>query len=146
MKYKSLNCSVRTCSKFRKMKTTILLFAVIFGYITPTYSQLNRHRRTDATSEQFQNKKNDDFGNYSFDKFGNYKFDKFSEFLSKRADDSFNMSPTRPAPSQFTEIYSRDKMPCFHPKSGDEMPCFKPTDTFPMRVFKPKDVIWGILW
>ena len=122
------------------MKTTILLFAVIFGYITPTYSQLNRHRETDATSEQFQNKKNDDFGNY--------KFDKFSDFLSNRERDSFKMSPTRPAPSKFTEeiYYSGDNMPCFHPKSGDNMPCGKPTGTFPMRVFKPKNVIWGILW
>ena len=120
------------------MKTTLLLFAVIFGYITPTYSQLNRHHRTDSTNEQFQNKKNNDFGNY--------KFDKFSGPLSDRASDSFNVLPTRPAPSKFTEIYSGDKMPCFHPKSGDKMPCFKPTGTFPMRVFKPKDVIWGILW
>ena len=60
------------------MKTTILLFALIFGYITPTYSQLNRHRKTDATPEQFQNKKNDDFGNYKF-------VDKFSDSLSDRA-------------------------------------------------------------
>jgi hypothetical protein len=122
------------------MKTTILLFAVIFGCITPTYSQLNRRRKTDATREQFQNKKNDGLGNY--------KFDKFSDFLSNKARDSFNMSPTRPARRKFTEeIYSGDnRMPCFHPKSGDKMPCFKPTDTFPMRIFKPKDVIWGILW
>lgn len=139
MKYKSLNCSERTCSKIPKMKTTILLFAVIFGYITPTYSQLNSHRKLDATSEQFRNKKNDDFGNY--------KFDKFSGFLSGRTRDIFNMSPTRPAPTKSTtEIYSGDKMPCFHPKSGDKMPCYKPTDTFHMRVFKPKDVIWGILF
>jgi hypothetical protein len=129
------------------MKITVLLFAVIFGYITPTYSQLNRHRKTDATSEQFQNKKNDDFGNYKFDKFGKDKFDKYSDFLSDRARDSFNMLPTRPAPSKFTEeTYSRNKMPCVHPKSGDNMPCIKPTGNFPMRVFKPKDVIWGILW
>ena len=134
-------------AKFRKMKTTILLFAVIFGYITPTYSQLNRHRRTDATSEQFQNKKNDDFGNYSFDKFGNYKFDKFSDFLSKRERDIFNMSPTRPALSSSQRKYiQRNNMPCFHPKSGDKMPCLKPTGTFPMRVFKPKNVIRRILW
>ena len=128
------------------MKTTILLLAVIFGYITPTYSQLNRHRKTDATSEQFRNKKNDDFGNYKFDKFS--KFDLFSSSLSERARDSFNnMLPTRPAPSKsIEEIYSGDKMPCFHPKSGDNMPCFKPAGTFPMRVFKPKNVIWGILW
>ena len=122
------------------MKTTILLFALIFGYITPTYSQLNRHRKTDATPEQFQNKKNDDFGNYMF-------LDKFSGSLSDRARDNFNMSPTRPAPSKFTEeIYSGDNMPCLHPKSGDDMPCFKPKGIFPMRVFKPKNVIWGILW
>lgn len=113
------------------MKTTILLFAVIFGYITPTYSQLNRHRKTDPTTEQFQDKKNDDFGSYNF-------FDKFSGSLSY----SF-----RPAPSKFTEeIYSGDAMPCFHPKSGDALPCFKPKDIFPMRVFKSKNVIWGILW
>jgi hypothetical protein len=132
-------------AKFRKMKTTILLFAVIFGYITPTYSQLNRHRETDATTEQFQNKKSDDFGNYKFVNFSNYKVDKFNDFLSNRSRDIFNTSPTRPAPSQFTEIYSRDKMPCFHPKSGDRMPCIKSTVTFPMRVFKDKNVIWGIL-
>ena len=122
------------------MKTTILLFALIFGYITPTYSQLNRHRKTDAATEQFQNKKSDDFGNYKF-------ADKFSGSLSDRARDSFNMSPLRPAPSKsIEEIYSGDNMPCFHPKSGDDMPCLKPTGIFPMRVFKPKNVIWGILW
>jgi hypothetical protein len=122
------------------MKTTILLLVLIFGYITPTFSQLNRHRKMDAASEQFQNKKNDDFGNY---KFG----DKFSGAWSHRGLDSFNMSPIRPAPGKFAEeIYSQDNMPCFHPKSGDDMPCLKPKGVFPMRVFKPKNVIWGILW
>ena len=126
-------------AKFRNMKTTILLFAVIFGYVTPTYSQLNRQPETDARSEQFQNKKNDDFRNY--------KFDKFSDFLSKRERDIFNMSPTRPALSSSQRKYiQRNNMPCFHPKSGDNMPCFEPTGTFHMRIFKPKDVIWGILW
>src|SRR5688500_29673 len=121
------------------MKTAILLFAVIVGYITPTYSQLNRHRKADATSEQFQNK-----GNYYF---GNYKFDKFSGSLRDWARDGSNMLPTRPKPSELTEeIYSGDNMPCFHPKSGESIPCLKPTGTFPMRVFKPKNVIWGILW
>jgi hypothetical protein len=100
------------------MKTTILLFAVIFGYITPTYSQLNRHLETDTTSEQFQNKTIDDFGNYKVVKFSNYKVDKFNDFLNNRAHDIFNMSPTRPAPSQFTEIYSQDNMPCSHPSQG----------------------------
>src|SRR5688572_15931427 len=119
------------------MKTTILLLTVIFGYITPTYSQLNRHRKLDTTSDQFQNKKNDDFGNY--------KFDKFSGSLNDWTRNSFNM--LRPAPSKFTEeIYSEDNMPCLHPKSGDNMPCLKPTGTFHMRVFKPKNVTWGILW
>jgi len=126
--------------KSEKMKTTILLFVLIFGYITPTYSQLNHHRKTDVTAEQFQNKKNDDFGNYKF-------FDKFNGAWSDRALDSFKMLPVRPAPSKFTEkIYSRNTMPCFHPKSGDVMPCFKPKGIFPMRVFKPENVIWGILW
>jgi hypothetical protein len=117
-------------AKFRKMKTSILLFAVIVGYITPTYSQLNHHRKMYLGSEQFPNKRNDDFSNY--------KFDKFSGALSDREHDSFNMSPTRPAPSKLDEgIYSGDKIPCFHPMSGDQMPCFKPTDKFHMRVFKP---------
>lgn len=131
------------------MKTTILLFVVIFGYITPTYSQLNRHRKTDAKIEQFQNKKNDDFGNYKFDKFSgsNFNLDKFTGPLSDRSRNSFNMSRKRPETSKFTEkIYSGYNMPCLHPKSGDEMPCLKPTGTFPMRIFKPKNVIWGILW
>ena len=129
------------------MKTTLLLIAVIFGYITPTYSQLNRQRETDATNEQFQNKKNDDFGNHKFDKFSNYKVDKFSDFLSNRERDIFNMSSKRAAPSNSQRKYIRvNNMPCFHPKSGDNMPCVKPTGTFPMRVFKPKNVIWGILW
>jgi hypothetical protein len=129
------------------MKTTILLFAVIFGYITPTYSQLNRQPETDARSEQFQNKKNDDFRNYKFDKIGDYKPDKFSDFLSNRERDIFNLSPTRPAPSSSQRKYiQRNNMPCFHPKSGDKMPCFEPMGTFHMRVFKPKDTIWGILW
>ena len=129
------------------MKTTILLFAVIFGYITPTYSQLNRHRKTDTTSEQFQNKKNDDFINYKFDKFSDYKFDKFSDFLSNRERDIFNMSPIWPAPSSSQRIYiQRNNMPCFHPKSGEKMPRFEPKGTFHMRVLEPKDLIWGILW
>ena len=128
------------------MKTTILLFAVMLGYLTPIYSQLNRHVESDVKIEQFQ-KKGDDFGTYKFDTFGNYKSDKFSDFLSKRDHDSFNIPSTRPAPCKSTEeIYSGDNMPCFHPKSGDNMPCFKPTGTFHMRVFKPKNVIWGILW
>jgi hypothetical protein len=127
------------------MKTTILIFAVIFGYITPTYSQVNRHREADATSEQFQNKKNDDFGNYRFDNFSNYKLDKFTDFLSNQ--ESFNLLPTRPAPSNSQSKYIQgNNMPCFHPKSGDKMPCYKPTDTFPMRIFNPENVIWGILW
>src|SRR5688500_20202528 len=100
------------------MKTTILLFAVTFRYITPTYSQLNRQPETDARSEQFQNKKNDDFRNYKFDKFNDYKFDKFSDFLSNRERDIFNMSPTRPALSSSQRKYiQRNNMPCFHPKS-----------------------------
>jgi hypothetical protein len=128
------------------MKTTILLFAVIFGYITPTYSQLNRQPETDAWSEQFQNKKNDE-GNYKFDKFSDYKFDKFSDFLSNRERDIFNTSTRRPAPSSPQRKYiQRNNMPCFHPKSGDKMPCFEPMGTFHMRVFNPKNVIWGILW
>ena len=126
------------------MKTTIL-FAVILGYITPTYSQLNRHHKMEATSEQFQNKKNDDFGNYTFYKFST--FDNLSGSSSDRPRGSFNVLPERPALSKSTkEIYSGYNMPCLHPKSGDNMPCLKPTGTFPMRVFKPKDVIWGILW
>jgi hypothetical protein len=119
------------------MKIAILLLALIFGYTTPIYSQLNRHRKTDATTEQYQNKMNADFSNYKF-------VDKFSGSLSDRWRDSFNMSPMRPAPS--AEIYSGDNMPCVHPKSGDEMPCLKPNGMFHMRVFKPKNGIWGILW
>ena len=123
------------------MKTTILLLALIFGYVTPIYSQLNLHRKTDRTPEQFQNKRNDDFGNYKFN-------DKFSGSWSDWTRDSFNMSPTRPGADKFTEeIYSGgDNMPCFQPKTGDDMPCLKPEGVFPMRVFKPKNVIWGILW
>ncbi|HTE29566.1 MAG TPA: hypothetical protein VK666_04280 [Chryseolinea sp.] len=129
------------------MKTTLLLFGVIFGYITPAYSQLNSHRETDGTRGQFQIKKNDDFGNYKFDKFGNYKVDRFTDFLSNRERDGFNMLPTRPAPSSSpTQYIKQNNMPCFHPKSGDNMPCFKPIETFPMRIFNPEDVIWGTLW
>jgi hypothetical protein len=129
------------------MKITILLFAVIFGYITPTYSQLNRHPKTDTTSEQFQNRKNYDFLNYKFDKFYNYQFDKFKDFLGNRERDIFNMSSTRSAPSSSQGKYIQlNNMPCFHPKSGDNMPCFEPMGTFHMRVFKPTDTIWGILW
>ena len=122
------------------MKTAILLFALIFGYLTPTYSQLNPHRKTDTTTEQSQNKRKDDFGNYKFD-------EKYSGAWSGRALDSFTLLPVRPAPGKFTEeIHSRYNMPCLQPKSGDDMPCFKPKGIFPMRVFKPKNVIWGILW
>jgi hypothetical protein len=129
------------------MKTTILLFVVIFGCITPTYSQLNRHRKTDTTSEHFQNRKNYDFLNYKFDKFYNYQFDKFSDFLGNMEHDIFNMSPARSAPSSSRSKYiQRNGMPCFHPKSGEKMPCFEPMGTFHMSVFKPTDTIWGILW
>ncbi|MEJ7647060.1 MAG: hypothetical protein WKF87_20850 [Chryseolinea sp.] len=128
------------------MKTTILLFAAVLGYITPTYSQLNRDRE-EVPSELYQNKLNYDFGNVNFDKSGNYKFDIFNNFLRTRDRDTLNWLPTRPAPGKSVEkIYSGDNMPCFHPKSGDNMPCSEPTGTFPMRVFKPKNVIWGILW
>jgi hypothetical protein len=121
------------------MKATILLFAVILGYITPAYSQLNRHRKTGIPSVQPHNKKADDFGSL--------KLYKSTDFLHNRKRDIFDMSPTRPALTEFTkEVYSGHKMPCVHPKSGDKMPCFKPTDTFHMRILKPKDVIWGILW
>ena len=138
---KSLNCNPSTdCEIQKKMKTTILLFAVIFGYITPTYSQLNRHHQKGARTEQFQIKKNDDFGNYKF-------ADKFSDAWSARAQDSFNLLPTRPGTIKLTkEIYSGDDMPCFQPKSGDYMPCIKPDGLFSMRVYKPESVIWGILW
>jgi hypothetical protein len=131
------------------MKTTIvLLFVVIFGSTTRTYSQLSRQRGTDARRDQFQSKKYDDFGNYNFDKFSfnkvdkfsNNYFDKFNDFLSKR-------ERNRPAQGNSQSGYmQRNNMPCFHPKSGDNMPCFKPTGAFSMRVFKPKDATWGILW
>jgi len=121
------------------MKTTILLLALIFGYITPIYSQINLQRKTDAPPQPVQIEENSDFGNYKF-------VDKFSDAWSNRAL-SFNMSPLRPAPRKFTEdVYPRYDMPCFQPKSGEDMPCLKPKGTFNMRVFKPKDVIWGILW
>jgi hypothetical protein len=127
---KFLNSIARIYYKIKKMKTTILLFALIFGYLTPAYSQLNHHRKTDTTTVQFQIKKIDEFGNIKFvNKFGS----------------SVNLG-SRHAPTKFTEeIHSRNVMPCFQPKSGDDMPCSKPKGSFPMRVFKPKNVIWGIL-
>ena len=79
----------KNSSQNPKMKATILLFALIVGCIIPTTSQINRHRKTDASTEQFsgkQNKKNDDIGTYKF-------VDKFSGSLSDRALDSFIMSP-----------------------------------------------------
>jgi hypothetical protein len=130
---------------FRKMKTAILLFAVIFGYITPTYSQLNRQRETGPRSDQFQNKMYGDFGTYKFDnykidKFSNFNFNKFNDFLSSR-------ERNRPAPGNSQNSYiQRNNMRCFHPKSGDKMPCFELTDEFSMRIFKPENVIWGTLW
>ena len=120
------------------MKTTILLFAVIFGYITPTYSQIDPDNKTDAGNELFRN--------YDF---GNYKFDIPTGSWSNKVSNSFNMLPTRFASIKSTvEISPVDKMPCFHPKSGDRMPMpwFKPTDTFSPGVFKPKNVTWGILF
>ena len=131
----------------QKMKTTILLFAAILGYITPAYSQLNRAGEAETTGEHFKNKMNYDFGNDSFGKTGNYKFDVFNNFLSTRERYALKWLPMQPTPSKSVdEIYSGDNMPCFHPKSGDNMPCFAPTGTFPMRVFKPTNVVWGILW
>lgn len=129
------------------MKTTILLFALSFGCIIPTYSQINIHRKTDAGTDQFlgkKNKKNDDFGNYKF-------VDKFSDAWSDRALDIFDMSPMRvrsrvprpaqsPGASKFTkEVYSEDHMPCLKPK-GNYIPCFNP------KGLKPESVTWGTLW
>jgi len=143
--HKSLNCIVG--SKGTQTMKTILLSAIILGYITPTYSQVNQHRETGAPREPFQNNTNFDFGNELFDKSGNYKFDIFNNFLSTRERDTLNWLPMRPIPGKsVVVIYSGNNMPCFHPKSGDNMPCFEPTGTFPMRVFNPKNVIWGILW
>jgi hypothetical protein len=134
-------------AKLRKMKTTILLFAVIFGCIAPTYSQLNRHRKGGTTSELFQKKTSEPFQNKKNYDFGNYNFDKFNGRLSYGTSYSLDISPTRPAPNQHpAEIHSRYKMPCLHPKSGDQMPWCKPTGTFHMRVFKTNDVNWGILY
>jgi hypothetical protein len=118
------------------MKTNILLLALVFGCMIPTYSQLNLHRKLDAAPEQLQNKKNSDFDKYNF-------VDKFGAPLSNPAE----MSPMIPGQNKFSDkIQSRNAMPCFHPKSGDKMPCLNPSGNFPMRVFKPKDVTWGILW
>ena len=89
--YNSLHCISSPGAKDRKMKTTILLFAVIFGCVAPAFSQLNPHHKTDPDSEQFKNKKYYDFGIYSFDKFSNDYVDKFNDFLSKR-------ERNRPAP------------------------------------------------
>ena len=107
------------------MKTTILLLVLIFGYIAPTYSQLNRQRQIEGTIERFQNKTPDQFPNKKNDDFSSYKFaDKFGGLWSYRMPDSFDRSPVRPAPNRFpNEIYTRYGMPCFHPKSGDPMPC-----------------------
>jgi hypothetical protein len=127
------------------MKTPLLLLALIFGYMAPTYPQPSRHLEMDSTSEHFRTKKNDDFGRYQFHNFKNYQFDKFTGFLSTRY--NFNLLPEGPAQGNSPMKYSRwNNMPCFHPKSGDNMPCLKPTDTFPMRIFNPENVIWGILW
>ena len=105
------------------MKPTILLFALIFACAIPTYSQMNRHRKTDATTEQFSvnpNKKNDVFGNYKF-------VDKFGGSLNDTVHDSFTMLPILPAPSKYTnEIYS-----------GNDMPCLKPEGIFSIRIYKP---------
>jgi hypothetical protein len=130
------------------MKTTILLFAVIVGYITPTYSQLNRQRETGPRSERFQNKKYVDFETYKFGKFDNNEFgkfsnvdvDKFNDFLS-----SIELNRAAPSNSQNNYIQTNN-MPCFHPKSGDKMPCLEPTGEFYMPVFKPKNFFWGTLW
>jgi hypothetical protein len=141
----SLNC-VDSYQKFRTMKTTILLFAVIFGCLTPAYSQLNRHPKASITSELLHNKLNERLQNKGYDP-GNYKFGKFSDPMSYGTSYSLHIFPTRRAQNKVPEIiYSEEKMPCFHPKSGDQMPCYKPTGTFHMRVFKPNDVIWGILF
>jgi hypothetical protein len=132
----------------RKMKTTILLFAVIFGCIAPAYSQLNRHRKAGTTSELFENKTSEQFRNKKNYDFGHYKFDKLSGRLSYEKSYSLDiLSTSPPAPNKApAEIYSKYKMPCFHPKSGDEMPWCKPTGTFHMRIFNPNDVNWGILY
>jgi len=127
--------------KSKKMKTTILLCALIFGCIIPTYSQINLHHKTNSSTEQLLGKNN--IKNYDF---SNYKFvDKFSDAWSVRAPDSFNMSSRMKSASsrganKFTkEVYSEDHMPCFKPK-GNYIPCFNP------KGLKPESVTWGTLW
>jgi len=108
------------------MKTTIL-FALIFGFIIPTYSQINLHRKADANTEQFlgkQNKKNDDFGDYKF-------ADKFNDSRSDRGLDNFTMPRVGHVPDKISEeIYS-----------GDNMPCFKPEGIFSMKVYEPDSTV-----
>ena len=138
VKISILTCRPIANCKFRKMKTTGLFLALVFGCLSPIYSQLNRHHRGADKSDQLENKEDNDFGNYNF-------IDKFPGTVETPAPDNFGMS-RRPWPIYNGEIQFRSNMPCFHPKSGDKMPCLKPEGTFPMRVFKPKDSIWGILW
>ena len=131
--------------KSKKMRTTVLLFALIFGCMIPTYSQINRHRKIDTRAEQFlvkKNKKSNDFGNYNF-------VWKFSDVWSNGALDSFNMSPISPAPAPrkfIKEIYSGDDIPCYKPKGNHNTPCYDPEGLFSMRVYKPESVIWGTLY
>jgi hypothetical protein len=108
------------------MKTAIL-YALIFGCIIPTYSQINRHRKTDTSTEQFsgkQNKKNNDFGDYKFD-------DKFNDSWNDRSLDNFTMPRAGRMPGKISEeIYS-----------GDNMPCVKPEGTFSMKAYKPDSTV-----
>jgi hypothetical protein len=103
------------------MKTT-LLFALVFGVIISSYSQINRNRKTEATAEQFSvngNKKSAPFDKYKFvDKFpGSFKDAGWSyDFLS----------PLQPLGKSNEEIYF-----------GWTMPCFIPEGMFSMRVYKP---------
>jgi hypothetical protein len=122
------------------MKTTVLLSALIFGFIIPTYSQLNHHRKMEPTRERLQHKKNDDFGIYRFD-------DKFSGPLMNETPKSFNLSPIKPAHRRsMVEIYSGDDMPRFNPTGKFSMPCYKPAGEFPMRVYKPDSIVREIAW
>jgi hypothetical protein len=125
------------------MKTAILLFALISWCLIPTYSQINIHRKTDTSTDQFLGKKNHDLGNYNF-------VGKFNDAWSDRALGSFNRSPVSPAPgpgaSKFTkEIYSGDDMPCLQTK-GNYIPCLNPKGISSMRIYKPESVTWGTLW
>jgi hypothetical protein len=105
----------------KKMKTT-LVFALLFGCVIPTYSQINNKHRTDPKPGQFPKSqfKNDYLESFNF-------ADKFTGPWNDLA-----LADVPPLPSSPELSKTRNGQ-----YSGDHMPCFKPEGIFSAKILRP---------